>query len=96
MVHKDSEKLVEMTLVNEIKKAKGLCIKLVCLHMIGLPDRLCLMPGSKIAFVELKTTGEKPRRIQEYMHEKIRNLGFEVYVIDTVEEVKTLVNKMLC
>lgn len=64
--------------------------------MIGLPDRLCLMPGSKIAFIELKTTGEKPRRIQEYMHEKIRNLGFDVFVIDTVEEVKTLVNNMRC
>jgi hypothetical protein len=42
-------------------------------------------------FVELKTTGKKPRKIQLYMHEALRNLGFEVYVIDKIEEARKLI-----
>lgn len=80
----DSEKVIERTLVENIKKLNGMCIKLLCYNIIGLPDRLCLLPGGQIFFVELKTTGKKPRKIQNYLHDKIRALGFKVYIIDTV------------
>lgn len=91
----DSEKLVERKLVEFIKLNKGMCIKLLCNHLLGLPDRLCLFPGSKIAFVELKTTGEKPKKIQLYMHDKIRKLGFKVFVIDSVQQVKDFIDEMM-
>ena len=72
-----------------------MCIKLLCNHILGLPDRMCLFPGSKIAFVELKTTGEKPKKIQLYMHDKLRKLGFRVFVIDNVQEVKNFIDLMV-
>lgn len=72
-----------------------MCIKLLCNHILGLPDRLCLFPGGKLAFVELKTTGEKPKRIQIFMHKKLRALGFRVEVIDTVEGVINFVDEMI-
>ena len=90
----DSEKLVERTLVDLIKKEKGLCIKLSSQHFIGLPDRLCLLPGAKIIFVELKTTKQKPRKIQAYVHDKLRKLGFRVEVIDSVQGTKDLINQL--
>lgn len=83
----DSEKLVERKLVELVKINNGMCIKLLCDQLIGLPDRLCLFPNHKMAFVETKTTGQKPRRIQAYMHKKLRALGFRVEVIDSVEGV---------
>ena len=89
----ESEKLVERKLVELTKINNGMCIKLLCNHILGLPDRLCLFPGGKLAFVELKTTGEKPKRIQIFMHKKLRALGFRVEVIDTVEELLTLLMK---
>lgn len=91
----DSEKIVERKLVELVKINSGMCIKLLCDQLIGLPDRLCLFPGHKIAFVELKTTGQKPRRIQAYMHKKLRALGFRVEVIDTIEDVISFVEDML-
>lgn len=91
----DSEKIVERKLVELVKINNGMCIKLLCDQLIGLPDRLCLFPGRKIAFVELKTTGQKPRRIQAYMHKKLRALGFRVEVIDTIEDVISFVEDML-
>lgn len=91
----ESEKLVERKLVELTKINNGMCIKLLCNHILGLPDRLCLFPGGKLAFVELKTTGEKPKRIQIFMHKKLRALGFRVEVIDTVEGVIEFVDMMI-
>ena len=91
----DSEKLVERRLVELVKINNGMCIKLLCDQLIGLPDRLCLFPNHKIVFVETKTTGQKPRRIQAYMHKKLRTLGFRVEVIDSVEGVEQFINSMI-
>lgn len=92
---KDSEKLVERKLVELCKLNGGLCLKLLSFHNIGLPDRMCLFPKAKIVFVELKTTGEKPRAIQLFMHDKLRALGFRVEVIDTVEQVNNLIEEIV-
>lgn len=91
----DSEKLVERKLVELVKINNGMCIKLLCDQLIGLPDRLCLFPNHKMAFVETKTTGQKPRRIQVYMHKKLRALGFRVEVIDSVEKVINFVEDIM-
>lgn len=95
MKHIDSEKLVERKLVEAVKVNNGLCIKLLCDYVTGLPDRLCLFPNGKIAFVELKTTGQKPRRIQLSVHNKLRAIGFRVEVIDTVEGVIDFVEDII-
>lgn len=90
----DSEKLVERKLVELVKACGGMCIKLLCDQLIGLPDRLCLFPNGEVVFVELKTTGRKPARIQVFMHKKLRALGFRVEVIDTVQGVIDFVNSV--
>ena len=93
MTQIDSEKIIERRLVELVKQNKGLCIKLLCNHIIGLPDRLCLFPGSRMIFVELKTTGQKPKKIQVYVHNKIKALGFEVIVIDSINGVNQLIER---
>ena len=91
----DSEKLVERKLVELVKINNGMCIKLLCDQLIGLPDRLCLFPNHRIVFVETKTTGQKPRRIQAYMHKKLRALGFRVEVIDSIEDVINFIEDIM-
>lgn len=91
----ESEKAVERRLVELVKLNGGICIKLLCDQLIGLPDRMCLFPGHKIAFVEVKTTGQKPRKIQITMHKKLRALGFRVEIIDTVEDAEAFVLNFL-
>ena len=95
MARIDSEKLVERKLVELVKINNGMCIKLLCDQLIGLPDRLCLFPNHKMAFVETKTTGQKPRRIQAYIHKKFRALGFRVEVIDSIEGVEQFINNII-
>lgn len=91
----DSEKVVERKLVEAVKVNGGMCIKLLCDQLIGLPDRMCLFPNHKIVFVELKTTGRKPKRIQLFMHDKLRALGFRVEVIDSIEGVEQFINNII-
>ena len=87
-----SEKVIERKLVELVKLNGGMCIKLLCDQLIGLPDRMCLFPGHKIVFVELKTTGRKPKRIQAYMHNKLRALGFR---IDTIKGVEQFIDSII-
>ena len=90
----DNEKSVERKLVELTKLSGGLCIKLLTYQFTGLPDRMCLFPGGIIVFVELKTTGEKPRKIQLAVHRMLRNLGFRVEVIDTIKGVEDLIKEI--
>ena len=95
MKRTDSEKVVERKLVGLVKINGGMCIKLLCDQLMGLPDRLCLLPNNKMAFVETKTTGRKPRRVQAYIHKKLRALGFRVEVIDSIEGVEQFIDNIL-
>lgn len=88
----ESEKLIEKKLTLEVKKVGGMSIKLIPLHIAGLPDRLLLFPGSKIVFAETKTTGDKPRRIQIKIMDKIKALGFDVRVIDSTQSILKLID----
>ena len=92
----DSEKTVERKLVEMCKENGVLCIKLLTYQFTGLPDRMCLFPGGIVVFIELKTTGEKPRKIQLTIHKKLRELGFRVEVIDTIEGVESLIYELTC
>ena len=76
------ERFIEQKLVARVKREGGLCPKFVSPGSDGWPDRLVLMPGGKIAFVELKAPGQKPRPLQLQRHAQLRDLGFIVYVID--------------
>lgn len=84
------EKKIEQKLVKAVKKEGGLCPKFVSPGMDGMPDRLILMPGGRLAFVELKAPGKKPRPLQICRHEQLRALGFEVFVLDRAEDIPFL------
>lgn len=89
----ESEKLIEKKLTSEVKAFGGWCLKLLSTHITGLPDRLCLFSGGRILFVELKTTNKKPRKIQLFIHNKLRALGFRVEVVDTSEQIERLIRE---
>jgi hypothetical protein len=85
-----SEKRIETALVNAIKALGGWAIKLPATYVTGLPDRLCLFPGGKVVFIELKAPGKKPTAIQLTVHAKLQKLGFTVLVIDNLEDAKNI------
>lgn len=74
------EKDVERYLREKVKALGGRCIKLSSQHEEGLPDRMILLPGGKVFFVELKRVGGKLSAMQKLQHESLRRLGQRVYV----------------
>jgi len=81
----DSEKLIEKKLKKEVEKLGGLALKFQSSFYTGFPDRIVLTAKTKIYFVELKSEGKKPTLKQLYVHKVLRGLGFEVFVIDTLD-----------
>lgn len=89
----ESEKTLDKKLSAELKKIGGWSIKLITAHISGLPDRICLLPGGRLFFAEIKTTKQKPRKLQMSVQNKLILMGFEVYVIDNSEIIKKLIHK---
>ena len=46
---------------------------------------MILCKGGYVGFAEIKTTGKKPTKIQLCIHDKLRSLGFQVFIIDGIE-----------
>ena len=82
-----SEKLIERKLREGVKALGGIALKFSSPYHRGVPDRIVLMPGGWCYFVELKTTGKKPTKLQEKAISDLRRLGFDVRVIDRQSEL---------
>ena len=85
------EREIEQQLVVETKKMKGLCEKWTS-GSSGWPDRIVILPGSRIGFVEVKAPGKEPRPLQLKRHKQLRALGFKVYVLDRPEQIGAILN----
>ena len=81
------EKVIEQRLVKAVKAENGMCPKLVSPGTDGMPDRMVLLPEGHISFVEVKAPGQKPRPLQARRHEQLRDLGFEVAVLDDPNQI---------
>lgn len=91
----ESEKFLERKLAKAVKDNGGISFKLLSQHHRGLPDRMNLFPGGNIFFAEIKTTGKKATRLQLVTHQIFRELGFNVYLIDSSEGIKRCLKEMI-
>ncbi len=88
------EKVIESSLRIEAKKRGGMALKFISPGMNGVPDRLVLMPNGRSAFVELKSSGEKPDAVQKKRMKQLSELGFAVYIIDSVEKIGVILDEI--
>ena len=77
-----------------VKNSGGIAPKLVSPGFDGMPDRLVLLPGGKIGFVEVKAPGKEPRPLQVARHGLLRRLGFKVYVLDAPEQIGGILDEI--
>ena len=90
MKPKESEKTLEARLVREIEARGGMALKYTSQFHRGIPDRICLLPGGVTFFVELKSTGQKPTKLQDHAMKQLEKLGFSTRVIDSTESLDRL------
>lgn len=88
------EKYTEQKLVTAVKKLGGICPKFTSPGLDGVPDRLVLLPGGKMAFIELKAPGEKMRPLQVRRMKQLERIGFRVYCIDNTTQIGGILDEI--
>ena len=88
------EKRIETRLVNAVRSLGGMCPKFVSPGTDGVPDRIILLPGGRIAFAETKAPGKKMRPLQVKRKGQLEQLGFRVYCIDSIEQIGGVIREI--
>ena len=81
------EKTIEKKLILAAKNMGGVALKFMSPGLDGMPDRIVLLPGGRMGFVEVKAPGKVARPLQEARHRMLRRLGFHVFVLDAVDQI---------
>lgn len=88
------ESQVEKHFVAAVARAGGLQRKVRYIGRNACPDRLVGFPNGRHALVELKRPLGEARAEQEREHVRLRRIGFDVRVVDTIEGVNALVMEL--
>lgn len=86
-----TEKNLERKLKKEVEKLGGLCLKLVTPGFTGIPDRLILLPGGIVWFVEVKKPGGTYKSRQKIVIPQLKKLGLNVTTIEDDLELRDLI-----
>lgn len=86
------EKALDRRLKRQVEKRGGLYIKLT--NMLGICDRLILMPGGLVLFRELKTYGKQPTLLQQSRIKKLQRLGYNANKITNETEYLQTINSI--
>lgn len=89
-----SEKEIEKLLREKVRARGGCAYKFVSPGRNGVPDRLVVLPGGKMGFVELKAPGKKSRAEQSYQQRKLEELGCYVAVVDNPGMIDTVIREI--
>lgn len=88
------ESKVEQHFVDCAKARCGVVRKLAYIGRRGAPDRLLVLPYGRVFFVELKRPGGNAEAHQLREHERLRGIGADVRVLDTLEAVDAFFNEV--
>ena len=88
------EKTLEAKLMRTVKSMGGLAPKFVSPGFDGMPDRIVLLPHGRLAFVEVKAHGKKPRPLQVRRKSQLESLGFSVYCLDDATQIGGMLDEI--
>ena len=84
---------IEKHLIKSVKSMGGRAIKLNPLWNIGIPDRMILLPGSRIYFIELKDRS-KVSKAQKIWISWLIDCGFDARVIRGRKELTVFLKEI--
>lgn len=90
------EKFLEQKLVRRVKAAGGLCLKWSSPGAAGVPDRIVLLPGGRVIFVEMKRPqGGRLSKLQKWWAKRFVGLGFDYDCIWDEQDLQLFVETEL-
>lgn len=90
------ENYIEKVLRQEVKRQGGWCLKFVSPGTAGVPDRICILPGGVLAFVETKAPGRDVAKdgLQAFWQTELCSLGQKAYVVSTPQGARELAREL--
>lgn len=88
------EARIEKWLVDQVKNLGGIADKYTSPSNPGVPDRIVILPGGKVYFVELKTEIGRLSNIQKWQRKRYSEMGCDVRVIKGMAEAKEFVKEL--
>lgn len=85
---------IEAKFRNEMKAAGGKAFKFVSPGNAGVPDRIAILPGNKIGFVELKQPGKKTTKLQKVQIRKLLDMGVYATVLDHPDQIQSVIENI--
>lgn len=87
------EKHLEKRCQSAVREAGGFFIKLLPFVEVGLPDRLLLLPGGVVWFVELKSATGRLGPKQAFWQRRLRKLGMNYLCTSDFDEFCRLIDR---
>lgn len=78
-----------------VERVGGLAPKWVSPGSRGVPDRIVILPGGRVAFVELKAPGKQLQPLQRKWMKTLRSLGHQVYKIDSEDDIERFIKEVV-
>lgn len=91
-----SEKMIERYLCDSVKQMGGVCLKYSNAGMVGYPDRICLLSGGVVFWVELKSKDGRLNEVQKIRIRQLRSMGHTVNVCRSKEDVDEVLEPYKC
>lgn len=90
MPTRGGEAKVDETVEREAKRRGWWALKMTALKIAGLPDWFVLRTGGRLGVIECKAASGRVSKVQQFVHERLDRLGFEVHVPRSPADVKAL------
>ncbi len=88
---RNSEAKIEEWLTHQIRELGGISYKFTSPGNPGVPDRIYILPGGIVWFVELKTEIGRLANIQKWQGKRIREHGCNYAVVKGMKEAQEFV-----
>lgn len=85
---------IEKWLGQQIKKLNGLYLKWVSPGTVGVPDRIIILPGGCVWFVELKQAGAQLRALQALTLRQLQERGVNARAVRGMQEAISFVAEL--
>jgi hypothetical protein len=87
-----NESRLEQRFVKDVKDLGGWALKFISPGNAGVPDRLVILPGGQVVFVELKTKDGKLSAVQDQQIYRMRLKGVKVLVLYGQKDIDGFLN----
>ena len=88
------ERDIERHLVRRVAERGGVAYKWVSPGRVGVADRIVMLPGGRVWFVELKTVKGRLSPLQKVFAADMARMGMNYLVIRTKGEVDELLQRV--